>query len=240
MGIQKYKSNIRRGGKGRHLEIRSPVFARYWCSISFLIQSSVTVIDVIINPGGVYIDADSFLSQPLEKVVQPDDEMIVTFETNNYEGDWCYSPNSKLSTIMTVRQHPISTSLNLFHGRNILNWCIMSCPYHMFLRKALENFVHLTKLEYIGLGALKVQKWDQFSKHVYCTTGPSLFTASLREAVIELNERKLLNQTNALHNNHTEPIGYRLASRDFIREGGIFKVINTVHEDKNHYTKVCK
>jgi hypothetical protein len=36
-----------------------------------------------------------------------------------------------------------------------------------------------------------------------------------------------------------DPSKYRLASRDFIREGGVFKAINTVSHDENHYTKVA-
>lgn len=32
--------------------------------------------------------------------------------------------------------------------------------------------------------------------------------------------------------------GHRLASRDFIKEGGIFKAINNVKGDKTHYTQV--
>lgn len=186
--------------------------------------------------GGVYIDSDSALTKPLDGVVKADDEMIVTFELNHYEGDWCYSPNSKLSTILTTKQHPSSATLNLFHGRNILNWCIMSMPRHYFLRKAMENFVHLVKLEYIGLAALKIQKWDTFSKYVYCTTGPSLFTASLREASIELHEMSL--GQNQSHFPQMGPTKHRLASRDFIQEGGLFKVVNKVAGDKRHYTQV--
>lgn len=61
------------------------------------------------------------------------------------------------------------------------------------------------------------------------TTGPSLFTASCRQALLEAMEHNTTNSTLIQH---------RLASRDFIREGGVFKVINTVKNDNNHYTKI--
>lgn len=32
--------------------------------------------------------------------------------------------------------------------------------------------------------------------------------------------------------------GYRLASRDFLKEGGVFKAINNAKEDKDHYTQI--
>ena len=46
------------------------------------------------------------------------------------------------------------------------------------------------------------------------------------------------------HNNNTshqaQPLryGYRLASRDFLKEGGVFKAINNAKEDKDHYTQI--
>lgn len=248
---------------------------------------------VLFLKGGVYIDADAALTKPLEPIIGTDDEMVITYELNHYDGDWCYSPNSKLSTILTNRHHPTSVNMDLFRGRNILNWCIMSAPGHLFLKRALENFVHLMRLEYIGLSALKMAKFDKFSKHVYCTTGPSLLTASCREALIEIqehqnahNEREEqlyrmqrfsstslgkehsvgtsvpipsttnkaskstiaaallpvaygINSTTSVVN-YNGPKNHRLASRDFLKEGGRFKVINTVKSDGDHYTKVEK
>lgn len=186
--------------------------------------------------GGVYIDADSLLSKPIDEIVNIDDEMIITYENNNFDGDWCYSPNSNFSTIRFTKHHPSIQSANMFYGRNILNWCIMSAPGHFFLQRTLESFVKLVRLEYIGISNLKMAKFDKFSKHVYCTTGPSLFTAACREALTELNEKATGNTTNVrITSNVTN---HRLASRDFIKEGGVFKAINNVKGDKTHYTQV--
>ena len=122
---------------------------------------------VLYSIGGVYIDADSYLSKPLDTFIHKDDHMIIPFESNNFDGDWCYSPNSKLSTYRSLVLHPISKKINLFNNRNILNWCIVTSPHHRFLKRTLENFVYLVKREYIGLSELKIAKHDQFSKHVY-------------------------------------------------------------------------
>jgi mannosyltransferase OCH1-like enzyme len=117
--------------------------------------------------GGVYIDADSYLSRSVDTFVKNDDTMIVTFEQNHYDGDWCYSPNSEFSTYRTSRRFPGIDDIALFHNRNLLNWCIISSPGHQFLKQTLINFVKLMRIEYLGLSALKMAKYDKFSKHVY-------------------------------------------------------------------------
>jgi len=170
---------------------------------------------VLYTYGGVYIDADSFLSRSIDTFVKSDDSLIVTFEQNTYDGDWCYSPNSEFSTYRSSRRFPGLENIALFHNRNLLNWCIISSPGHQFLKQTLINFVKLIRIEYLGLSALKMAKYDKFSKHVYCTTGPSLFTASCRQVVMEAAEKNIT----------TPDVRFRLASRDFIREGGVFKVV---------------
>ena len=86
---------------------------------------------------------------------------------------------------MQKKMHPLLESTDMFHGRMILNWCIMSAPRHIIFKQALENFVYLSELEYIGLSAVKMQKWDTYAKHIYCTTGPFMFTATCREGYIQ-------------------------------------------------------
>ena len=122
---------------------------------------------VLYKYGGVYIDADSFLSKPLDSFVRDIDTLIVTFEMNHYDGDWCYSPNSEFSTLRTIQRYPFLKTAPLFRDRNLLNWCIMSGPGHQFLRQTMINFVKLVRLEYLGLSALKMAKYDKYSKHVY-------------------------------------------------------------------------
>lgn len=193
--------------------------------------------------GGVYIDSDSALTKPIDDMIRDDDEFVTTFERNHFDGDWCYSPNSRHSTIYNMKKHPLTATMDLFHGNNILNWCIISTPYHIFLRRTLENFVKLMRLEYLGLSELKMAKYDNFSKHVYCTTGPSMFTASCRELLVELEEMARKKRGKEEKGNESAntsgdagsgsppdvpmfvngefPVTtkYRLGSRDFVQEG---------------------
>jgi hypothetical protein len=74
--------------------------------------------------GGVYIDSDSQLKKPLSTVIKPDDEMIVAFENNHFDGNWCYSPNSEFATLNTIKKHPSVSSMNLFKGRVLTNWYV--------------------------------------------------------------------------------------------------------------------
>jgi hypothetical protein len=140
----------------------------------------------------------------------------------------------------------------MFRGRMILNWCIMAAPRHQFLKNALDNFVELVELEYLGISALKMQKHDKYSKHVYCTTGPFLLTASCREAASELIVKTSANKSATLADMMSASnfrvagnmgcesgtrCNYRLTSNDFNDEGGRFKVV-AVNEDPKHYTRV--
>lgn len=116
----------------------------------------------------------------------------------------------------------------------------MSAPHHLLMKNALENFVRLVELEYIGLSAVKMQKFDVYSKHVYCTTGPFMFTATAREVVIQGSSKSTKLSSNSTTAATTKFLtGFRLASRDFLKEGALFKVINS-NADKTHlhYTKV--
>lgn len=122
---------------------------------------------VLYKFGGVYIDADSFLSKPIDSFITDRDTLVVTIEQNHYDGDWCYSPNSEFSTLRTLQRYPRIESNPPFSNRNLLNWCIISAPGHKFLKQALINFVKLIRLEYLGISALKMAKYDKYSKHVY-------------------------------------------------------------------------
>jgi hypothetical protein len=94
----------------------------------------------------------------------------------------------------------------------------------------LASIVDLIELEYFGISAVQMLRYDKFSKLVYCITGPQMFTATAREFVM----RQLTNgnETKAPLRTH-----YRLASRDFLREGVNFKWASTVG-DKSHYSFV--
>jgi hypothetical protein len=220
------------------------------------------------------IDADSALIRPIDRYIRADDELVLGFEFHDYDADWCYSSHFRLSTLMqtsqlrdTLKSRNIDTAIvhdekavsgamkSLFRGRMILNWCIMAAPRHEFLKNALENFVKIVELEFMGLSAIKMRKTDKFSKHIYCTTGPFMLTASCREAAVRTrllargadirNLTQLLSSADPATSSAAPFVPscedgflckYRLASRDFDREGGLFKVV-AVNKDPNHYTR---
>ena len=203
--------------------------------------------------GGVYIDSDSQLTKPLNGVIKPGDEMIVAVENNVFDGDWCYSPNSEFATRNVFKKYPHLEKTSIFKGRILTNWCIMSAPDHALLLSAMSTFVALSKLEYVRLSNLKISMWDPFSKYVYCSTGPSMFTAAARKAVIELHGNGT--SYGGRKEGHNEGSrgwkdrggdrtasksvhSYRLASKDFNHEGGIFKAVRITKSDKNHYTQI--
>ena len=146
--------------------------------------------------GGVYIDSDSQLRRPLDEVIEPTDEMLVAIENNRFDGDWCYSPHSEFSTRNIIAKYPHAEKMGLFKGRILTNWCIMSAPNHLFLFSALKNFVKLSKVEFLHLSNLKISLWDPFSKYVYCSTGPYMFTTSARKA--EIGKSTRLNSSHVL------------------------------------------
>jgi hypothetical protein len=184
------------------------------------------------------------LTKPLNEVIQPDDECLIAFERNVYQPDWCYSSHYRLSSLQQSRLYGHQLDAPIFNNRIILNWCIMAAPHHLQMKNALENFVKLLELEYIGLGAVKMQKFDVYSKHVYCTTGPFLFTATAREIVIQSsmgapgkNASAAESGSGSMTSGPRLLTNMRLGSRDFIKEGALFKVINS-NADTDHYTKV--
>ena len=47
--------------------------------------------------GGAYIDDDSDMKRPLDQMVEPLDEFIITTERNGFNADACYVPQYHLS-----------------------------------------------------------------------------------------------------------------------------------------------
>lgn len=193
--------------------------------------------------GGVYIDSDSQLKTSLNEVIKPADEMILAYENNHFDGDWCYSPNSEFATRNVIKKNPHVEKMNVFKGRILTNWCIMSAPGHIFLSSALETFVKLSRAEFLRLSNLKISQWDPFSKYVYCSTGPSMFTASARKVMIESSfQNGSFTRSKASKDKTREIVRgsstYRLASKDFGHEGGVFKAVRNTKADKDHYSQI--
>jgi hypothetical protein len=63
---------------------------------------------------------------------------------------------------MKIYPMHVQSGVDVFRGKNLVNWCIMSAPGHPFLASAMESFVSLIRQEFLGLTMLKVGKWDKF------------------------------------------------------------------------------
>lgn len=72
--------------------------------------------------GGAYIDDDSDMKSPLDSIIQPHDEIIVSIEKNGFNGDVCWIPRYHLSDFMTFSGNQTKINFNIFENRVLLNW----------------------------------------------------------------------------------------------------------------------
>lgn len=193
---------------------------------------------VLYTYGGVYIDDDSDMKTPLDKIIEPLDSLIVAYENNGFSGDVCYIPKFHLSDFhMNKHKHIQPPELdrnltykkqlfgNIFHGRVLLNWAIFSAPRHLVIHKTLTSVVEVIHHEYIRDSVLRHLKGAYRWQLVMCATGPSVLTASARELVID----------------NSSDFTYKLAGKDFGNYGGKFKAVTIkVANDPNHYMNMHK
>lgn len=171
--------------------------------------------------GGAYIDDDSDMMSPLDKVVEPTDTCIFAFEKNGFNGNRCYIPRFHLSDFTTFKK--TDPNLLIFHGRILLNWAIIVGPRHILLEQMMANAVEIIKHEYFQDSVLRslnaAYRWES----IMCTTGPSMLTATARELVVRNDSR----------------FHYRLANVDFRDYGGKFKAFHSpVKNDPKHYMHI--
>jgi len=170
--------------------------------------------------GGVYIDDDSDMHSPLDKMVEPEDELIVSFEKNGFNGNRCYIPKYHLSDFYTYR-NASRRKRNVFHNRILLNWAMAAAPHHPIIEETMRNAVEIIRHEHARDSLLRslhaAYRWEV----VMCATGPSLLTGTARELV--LSERQ-------------PAVSLKLAQTDFKDFGGRFKAVsNRPKDDPKHY-----
>jgi mannosyltransferase OCH1-like enzyme len=173
--------------------------------------------------GGVYLDDDSYLGSSFEKMVAPDDGIILTKEPNEYQ-DECYKNDFHLSDTSLIKTFNSSSYVKgINDGRTLASWAIFSEPRHPIIKRTLENIVELLKLEYLRQSALKLQYFDMKWKRVMCTTGPTVLAVSAKQVFLETGKK-----------NQTMPGRCRIEQRDFAQYGGKFKFRKNV-TDRSHY-----
>lgn len=175
--------------------------------------------------GGAYIDDDSDMKDPLDKMIEPLDELIVAYEKNGFNADTCYIPRYHLSDFSTFAKNATAKKMNVFFGRVLLNWAIVSAPKHQIIAHTMKNVVDIIKSEFLSESVLRSLNFAYRWSAVMCATGPSLMTASAREIVLS-------NPPNLV---------YKLARTDFQDYGGKFKAISTrVRDNPQHYMNMHK
>ena len=120
--------------------------------------------------GGVYIDDDSDMHTPLDKMIEPEDTLIISYEKNGFNANRCYIPRYHLSDFSTFRNSS-KRELNIFYGRVILNWALVSAPHHPVMEAVMKNAVEIIKHEYLQDSVMRslhaAYRWEA----VMCATG---------------------------------------------------------------------
>lgn len=182
--------------------------------------------------GGAYIDDDSDIQRKFDQMVEPLDEMIVTYEKNGYNGDTCYLPQYHMSDLFVYKKGGKGMTVEdgvekrkvAFHGRTLPNWAMFSAPRHKILERAMQNIVEIIRSDYHMNPYVRSFRDAYTWNLVMCSTGPALFTGSAREVQFEDPEIK-----------------FKLASTDFKDYGGRFKAVSTrPSEVKGHYMNMGK
>ena len=186
--------------------------------------------------GGLYLDDDSYLETPLEHIVKPRDELIMTIERNPFK-DNCYVPSFHASAVAVAKKYSVYANVTktpLHHkymNWALVSWGIFAAPGHAAILKMLENMVEVLWAEYNRNSMIWNLSTDRRWKIVMCTTGPAMLTATIREYWAEA----MANET--LRNSITNHM--RVELTDFKDYGGMFKVHalynGHYNVDKQHY-----
>lgn len=168
--------------------------------------------------GGMYIDDDSDMMVPLDNMIEPKDELVISTEKNGFNGDVCYIPTYHLSDFTTQKKYEQFQDLKVFQGNTIPNWALAAAPRHPFIARTMENIVEIIKHEYVMEPVMRDLQYAYRWMSVMCATGPYVMTASSREIVLE-------NPPNLV---------YKVVGSDFHDFGGKWKAVR-IRKDPKHY-----
>lgn len=125
---------------------------------------------VLWRHGGVYLDADAALRRPLSETIHADDRMILSSERHFYHNP--FHPNESLS-------HVIPT--NHFNKSILVQWCMVSEPYHPILTRFLHYVVHAVRQQYMRKVFFRYDITGP--SRLLCTTGPRMFSTAVYEEI---------------------------------------------------------
>ena len=169
--------------------------------------------------GGAYVDDDSDIGVPFDKMIEPLDSLIISYERNGFNANRCYIPRYHLSDFYAYRNES-NRERKVFHHRCILNWAMVSAPRHAIIAATIENAVEIIRHEYLSDSVLRSQSGAFRWEAIMCATGPSLLTATARDIILK----------------DIPGVTYKLAHNDFRDYGGKFKAVYVpVKNDPSHY-----
>jgi hypothetical protein len=151
---------------------------------------------VLYTYGGVYLDDDSDIKDPLDEVIRTEDRLIMSEEGSSSLGD-CYIPTYTLSDKATYHRFPnYSTAVHysglggkeqtptFFHDHTLVNWGIFTRPRHPLFLRTLQHIVEIITTEYQRVSVIHLTRWDVRWKQVMCSTG-FVLTYTTRELELE-------------------------------------------------------
>ena len=162
--------------------------------------------------------------------------MIIANEKNSY--DECFIPSYRLSINSTSLHYKLTTQqINSYHNNKlIIQWSYFINNNNPILYNILYNIVDIIHHEYLLKSIIIIDKQNIKSSMIMCCVGPSLFTVTIRNYLIEqslflkansntninLNSNLNTNFNGNLHSNI--PINVRFAGIDFKMYHGQYSV----------------
>ena len=174
-------------------------------------KADIWRVAVLWRYGGVYIDADSHIYTPLSQAIQSNDEVIIGTEAHAYVN--IYHQDFPLSKVL-----PSET----FGNHNILQWLLMSAPFHPFFTRILENIVLAVKTQFLKKPVFIDSYGALGETRLLATTGPLMVSASVYQVLAE----------------NPPGLSYRWAGKDYGMYHAVFKAFRMPANTDSYIFKI--
>jgi hypothetical protein len=192
--------------------------------------------------GGAYMDDDSSLKAPFDKMVKPSDRLVLSYEKNKFGG--CFVAGFRTSNECLVKRFNASFPMpptadpyashegshlwdRFFEGRTILTWAILAAPRHKLFQRAIETAVQVVRAEWLGHPL--VREGPEIMK-VFCGTGPLMLTAVGREMLLMSPDQPDMQPDMSLY-----PVDFRAFGGVFKEHGPQDKSISKQQRQDSYY-----
>lgn len=134
--------------------------------------------------GGGYMDTDSYIRTPLNKVITEvnNENKTFVFGAERRKRHGCYNYTFHLHEDNLNALNITFLLVPYPFNQNIL----FSRPGHPLLRRILENFAEIVVLEYMQNSPTVGEYHTRLNQEIICTTGPMMFTYSIIEEIYHM------------------------------------------------------